>query len=275
MRLNHIFRVFFPALALVVVTCAAALADECALCGQETHSDSYLCTDCMVGFLNQKAPEDPLEIIAATPNEDGSVTLSWTDNSGAPYQVFYELLENAPRRFGWTAEAGTTATTCTLDYLVPGASYVLTVRDCKGIEASYTYFASAPESSERIGAKIDAHPVLGGMVTTALSAAEIEREGGPSHELYVQLTYSMLKYTRNYSFLLAVEAPNGLTDAVLWGDCSLRGGRSTVYPWKNIPMDDYFSLLKTYYGSVPAGDYTVTLYFNGKVSCSSTFTVGE
>jgi hypothetical protein len=38
-------------------------------------------------------------------------------------------------------------------------------------------------------------------------------------------------------------------------------------------MEDYFSILERYYGGVPTGEYTVTMYFDGGVAASESFTM--
>ena len=149
------YRVIVLVLALTILLMTPALAASCTLCGSDTGSDDYLCTDCLLSLLVATKEENPLEITGTVQNADGTVTLSWTDSEGhAPYAVYYELLETASVPFGWTAAAGITDTSLVLDRLVPGVSYVITVADALGQTAETTYFAPIPQEDTEIGAKI-------------------------------------------------------------------------------------------------------------------------
>jgi len=270
------------ALLAVLMLClpSVASAATCTLCGGETGSEDYLCTDCFLQLLATEKEEAPLTITGAVQNEDGTVTVSWTDNAGnGPYQVRYELLETAPVPFGWTAAEATSETTCTLDRLVPGVSYIISVTDSQGQTAETTWFAPVPGEAEQIGAKIRLKPMLrvdrSNKRQKSFSAAEICSDTGSEHGLYLRLTYSTLKRTRNYAFQIAVEAPNDFADVIFSGKLELHHGKSAIPVWGFIPLDDYFALLESYYGGVPTGEYDVTLYFDGHEVWSVPFTVAE
>ena len=72
-----------------------------------------------------------------------------------------------------------------------------------------------------------------------------------------------------------MKAPNDFTDVIFSGTLELLYGRSAVPVWGFIPVDDYFELLQSYYGSIPTGEYDVTLYFNGNEVYTEPFTVVE
>lgn len=277
---NGLLRIFALAMALMLLMMTPALAMSCTLCGKETGSADYLCTNCLLELLNQGPAEVPLEVTGAAQNEDGTVTVTWTDAAAnGPYTVRYELLETAPVAFGWTAAEGVTECSITLDRLVPGISYVITVQDALGQTAQIRYFAPVPGTDTTIGARIRLKPMhRTGRISkqqTAFSAAEITADNETQHGLYLRLTYSTLRYTRHYTFHIAVEAPNDFTDVIFSGTLELHHGKSSIPVWGFIPLDDYFGLLESYYGGVPVGEYDVTLYFNGQKVYTVPFTVGE
>ena len=74
---------------------------------------------------------------------------------------------------------------------------------------------------------------------------------------------------------ISVEAPNGFTDVVSSGRVTLNYGRSEVPAWNFVNLEDFFGCLERYYGGVPAGEYLVTLSFDGNPACTATFTVNE
>ena len=268
-------------LTAILMMClpAVASAATCTLCGSETGSDDYLCTNCLLTLLNTKR-ESTLTITGSEKNDRGAVTVTWADEErNAPYTVTYELLETAPVPFGWTAAESTWNTSITLERLVPGISYVITVTDAQGNKADHTYFAPVPQEDTEIGAKIRLKPMnrTGRMTKQqqSFSAAEIAQDNGTEHGLYLRLTYSTLKKTRNYDFQIAVEAPNDFSNVIFSGTLELHHGKSAIPVWGFIPMDEYFTLLENYYGGIPTGEYDVTLYFNGNEVWSVPFTVSK
>lgn len=279
MRTSRISRLFALLLALLLVCPAAALADPCALCGSETHSESYLCAACLLDLLEGEARTGGLELGDPIVCEDGSVVVSWSDSAdNGPYQVYYELLESAPVPFGWTAARGVQGNSCVLTQLVPGVSYIFTVSDKDGNKVHQVYYAQQPGDGNEIGARIRFKTMRRHDRTTKnvqWSAEEIAQDNGYTHGLYLRLTYSTLKKTRNYAFCVSVEAPNGFSDVIFSGGLTLDYGKSQVPVWGFIPMDDYFACLESYYGGIPTGEYIVTLYFNGGYVDSSTFEVAE
>ena len=279
MRASWMFRLLMLTFVLVLVFPCAALADACALCGGETGSDSYLCTACLLDMLEGEDISGGLELDTPVVNENGTVTLTWTDSEqNAPYGVYYQLLEQAPVPFGWTAAEDVMETSCTLTQLVPGQSYILIVTDAEGNKAQVIHYAPTPGEDTQIGAKIRFKTMIRDdrrTFRTDYSAAEIMQDNGREHGLYLRLTYSILKYTRNYAFCVTVEAPNGFEDVIFSGNLELHFGRSQIPVWGFVPMDDYFSYLERYYGGVPTGEYLVTMHFDGNVVYSLPFTVKE
>lgn len=279
MRVKMILRLVALAMMLSLCLALPALAESCVLCGEETGSDCYLCPACLLDLLAEEDVSGGLEITGAAANEDGSVTLSWQDGAAnGPYAVYYELLDGAPVPFGWLAAQNIRGSAVTLTQLAPGVSYVFTVKDAAGHQAECVYCPSVPGCGNEIGAKITIATRLRSSRMTQeapFSAGEIMLENGREHCLYIKLSYSMLRKTRYYDFTITVKAPNGFTDVILTGDLTLNYGRSEVPAWSYVSLEEYFSCLERYYGGVPAGEYLVTMNFDGKPACSAVFPVGE
>lgn len=279
MRTSRFIRLLALTFSMLIVFSGAALADPCALCGQESGTDSYLCTVCLLDLLEGEDRSGGLTIHEPILDEHGYLTVSWSDASGnGPYSVYYELLESAPVPFGWTAVENTMDTSCTLTQLVPGVSYIITVTDSADSRVQHVYYAQQPENGNEIGARIRFKTMrrLDRKSWQATwSGTEIALDNGYAHGLYLRLTYSTLKRTRHYAFCISVEAPNGFSDVVFSGTLELHHGKSQIPVWGFIPMDDYFAYLENYYGGVPAGEYIVTMYFDGGFVYSKTFNVVE
>lgn len=269
------------ALLLAAMLPTGALAENCALCGEECTGDAYLCADCLVMLLRQEEDPAGLEITGIAPNADGSVTVRWTDGAAcAPYSVYYELLAHAPVPFGWTAAQGVNANAVTLTQLVPGVSYAITVEDADGHRVTANYYAPVPEEGNEIGAKLRVHTKLiknhnGRVLDYPWRVHEISGDVDYAYGLYAKLSYVMLVKTRHYAFCVAVEAPNGFADVVYSGELTLNYGKSEVPAWGFVEMDEYFGYLERYYGGVPTGEYKVSLYFDGKHVFSTSFDVTE
>ena len=279
MRTNMITRLLLLATVLLLTLILPAHAESCALCGKESGNENYLCADCLLGLLAEKDVSGGLEIVGTAANDDGSVTLIWDDAAAnGPYNVYYELLERAPVPFGWTAESGVWGNAVTLDQLVPGMSYVFTVEDASGNKADYIYYAPNVKLGNKIGAKIRIGTKMRNgrnHLNVPFYVGDIQRPDTREYGLTLKLSYSMLKYTRNYAFSISVEAPNGFADVVYSGNITLNYGKSEVAAWNFLNLEDYFSCLERYYGGVPAGEYTVTMNFDGVPACSATFVVNE
>lgn len=279
MRVNFVARLLALALVLMITLSLPAIAEGCALCGKETGNETYLCADCMLNLLAEKDAAGGLEIIGTQANQDGSVTLLWQDGANnGPYRVYYELLENAPIPFGWTAAENVASNAITLTQLVPGVSYVFTVADASGNRAKHVFYAPAVETGNEIGAKIRIHTKIryaDKLLEYPFSASEIMLDNGKEHGLYMKLAYSILRKTRNYAFTVTVKAPGGFSDVVLSGGMTLNYGKSEVPAWGFIGLDDYFSYLERYYGGVPVGKYLVTMNFDGKPAYTVSFMVKE
>jgi len=279
MRKTLVTRLLMLALVFMLTLPMPALADGCALCGEETYSETYLCANCLLALLEEKDISGGLEISGAALNADGSVTLAWTDAAdNGPYGVYYELLQAAPVPFGWTAATGVTGHEVTMTKLVPGMSYLFSVVDAAGNKAEYIYYAPVPEAAERIGTTFRIHTRIRRNekeLWLPFYASEVMADNGEQYGLYMKMNYSMLKRTRHYAFSLTVEAPNGFADVILSGALTLNYGKSEVPAWGFIPMDDFFADLERYYGEVPLGEYLVTLHFDGKPAYTVPFTVKE
>ncbi|MBQ8555249.1 MAG: fibronectin type III domain-containing protein [Clostridia bacterium] len=280
MRRHPVILTIIMIVGLMILTTMSALAEGCTLCGGETSGDSYLCTSCLVELLTSDEPASTVTIDAATNNGDGTVTLSWTDSGeGAPYTVYYELLESAPRTFGWTAATGLTDTSLTLTRLVPGVDYSFTVVDKDGRAAEIVYYAPDPGEDTEIGTRIRVKPrskhIRVYKTLDHFAAWKIAADNDYEYGMTVRVNYSMLKKTRHYNFQVVMEAPNGFKDTVYSGTLTLSHGRSYLPLWGFVSVDDYFDLLNTYYGEIPAGDYTVALYLNGALACTDSITVSE
>ncbi len=272
------YRLLALLLALMLATPTIVLADPCALCGQESGSDAYLCTACLLNLLEGDEAPQTLKLDTPTINEDGTVTIVWQDTENAgPYSVYYQLLNSAPVPFGWTAAEGVRGHRLTLTQLVPGMSYLIFVKDALGNKAEAVYYAPKPGKDTEIGARIrfktmSRNEAQRRTFETQWSASKIVEENY-LHGLYLRLTYSDLIRTRYYAFCITVEAPNGFADVVFSGTLELERGRSQVPVWGFIPVDNYFSMLNQYYGGVPAGEYKVTMHFNGNVVDTKIFTM--
>lgn len=281
MRAKCVTRLLMLAMVLMMIPVCSAMAESCILCGEESGSDAYLCADCLLDMLAEKDISGGIDITGVETNADGSVTLRWTDaaNVGS-YSVYYELLEQAPVPFGWTAVENTDANAVTLMQLAPGVSYVFTVEDAAGNRAETVYYAPAVENGNEIGMKIHVHTRhwynrYTRTENVDFSASEIVQDNRTKHGLSLKMNYSMLRKTRNYAFCVTVEAPNGFVDVVYSGQVTLNHGKSEVPAWTFIEMDEYFDLLERYYGGIPTGEYLVTLYFDGKMVNTASFEVAQ
>ena len=73
---NALLRLAALVTACLLLTITPALAATCTLCGSETGSADYLCTNCLLTLLHQEREDVPLEVVSAQQNADGTVTVT-------------------------------------------------------------------------------------------------------------------------------------------------------------------------------------------------------
>lgn len=220
-----------------------------------------------------------LEIDEIVTNEDGTITLTWTDPANAaPYTLGYELYDSAPLPFACAInDIADTSYTC--QWLAPGVSYMLYVTNAQGDMSSvYAYMAPEVVEENKLGTRIRVNTRVRtdtGIREQAYSAADIaEHLYETEYLVAMEITYSQLARARKLRYTVCAVAPNGYAEVLTDGLITLPAGESTL-PTQFLSLDSFFDTLQSFYYGIPAGEYTLALYYDGKLVQQTPFTVQE
>ena len=166
--------------------------------------------------------------------------------------------------------------TYTLRHLVPGQPYWIAVYDADGMGQYTEYYPAAAQKFPEFTLKLRNQPKLrtdGKDVTvTQFSSAEIGANLA-EHGLYLAIDYPQLARARDYRGVIAITSPDGSYLAENVYDEHYNSGAAATSSWSFYSLDWYFGVLKSSFGAVPVGTYTVTLYLDGENAASTTFKV--
>ena len=225
------------------------------------------------------------DVIRVKPVGDGSVEVRWSDNdaeklilvpkTGEDYQA--DLAE-----YGSILIDTEGKNRIELNDMAPGQSYwVLTLNSGTGSSTPYPYKASSPadfsewKTPPRVsGFSLREKNRVGIYATVdSFQAAALEdTENDSSHGLKWQLEYPMLRKPRSFLWQGVVTDPTGIGTVVMAGKREL----STDVDYVSndfMPLDAYFSWLLEQRGTVPAGTYTFSIYWDGQRVLSAAFDV--
>lgn len=236
------------------------------------------------GAASQSDDEFGVDIISVVENADGTATVTWTDaNSNGPYEIDYvqkysdDYTADCSTGTGWwydTKEAA--GFTYTLRHLVPGQPYWIAVYDADGMGQYTEYSPAAAQKFPEFTLKLRNQPKLrtdGKDVTvTQFSSAEIGANLA-EHGLYLAIDYPQLARARDYRGVIAITSPDGSYVAENVYDEHYNSGSAGTTSWSFYSLDWYFGILKSSFGAVPVGTYTMTLYLDGENAASTTFKV--
>ena len=271
------------ALALLLVLIAgSACAAYCTACGVSISDSAHLCPRC---GARQMPSTSALTITRVWSNGDGTVTVRWSGGTLPCRIECVPMLSNSisddlAAVSGMGLQPASTALfdgyAGTADRLVPGMNYWIIVRDAKGrldyhphIPGAASSFTDFPVDvalqlrSRRSGA-CEEH--------AAFSAGRIAADSDVLFSADVLLTYPALVSGRDFTMLLCITAPNGAVMTVHGADICLPGG-SAAFHLAFCDMTAYFRQLAARFGSIPAGEYTCSLYFDGMFVSSQSFRV--
>ncbi len=100
-----------------------------------------------------------------------------------------------------------------------------------------------------------------------LSASKIIsaiQDGNESYGFKYQMRMPQLAKPRTFYVTIYIESPDGYLDAESWGDITfdrVNNGYQTI--WFHFLGGDYFKDLYDTTGNVPAGNYKITMYWDG------------
>lgn len=231
----------------------------CPVCGT-TNSGGKFCSDCGASRSGVASPASSSTItdVKCTDNRDGRTTITWKDSAGGPYKVSYEA-------DGWNNfsiyDDEIKSTSYTTYCLVPGVNYTITVSNGSS-SASTVYTPSKTSFTDfKSGRRLK------------LDKADFDARGDGYYTTFrLSLYYPTLSKDREYVYLLALKSPLGYVDYTRTSDKYVLEKKYIGY-YEDLSLSDFLDATKRDFGSVPTGDYTLEVYFNGALYSSVSFYV--
>lgn len=273
----------------------------CEECGQKKASEEIICPGCSLDSAlipgavyclecGAKLPKiekisQTISITAAQWNADGTVHVAWEDSvDHSPYSLGYQLLNDNSDEPVIPSLSAASGMTADLTELVPGKYYRIYVYGRDGYYATCEYCPGKPEAYTDLSIDItlDVRLKKGTntqVVTTVnkLTAEMIRlREESMEYAVALRIGYPRLRKLREYDGLVTIEGSEGPGAVIYRGDFLLREDNQGVQVGGSFcSIEDYIVMMEKYYGGVKPGDYTVSLYFDGKFVASAVLTIGQ
>lgn len=222
----------------------------------------------------------------------GRATVSWTDSANnAPYEVAYECVGSGsvshPSYWagGDQASSTTYSKSFTIDYLIPGKTYIIKIYDCNNQRITKTY--TIPSASTFVDGKLSASSInislkprykaYGTSDSSASSISQLQAStimsniNSKEYGFRFDIDYPQLAYSRTYFTQIAIIAPNGYTECEVHKSVDYESAYSGRY--YDMIGDWTFAKMYEYNSTIPSGTWTVELYWDGMFVKSATFTV--
>ena len=273
-------------------------ANVCPACGYD-FGDAMpkFCTECGTRLTPAEAAAAPTTEPAEEPEHvtftgmqdhgDGTVTLSWTGGK-PPYSIHY-LVKRSDDYFAdradantlgqWTVETGWEETSYRYLRLVPGQAYWLVVTDStnKGRYQVCTLSTTAP--LEGYSTSLDVTPLeQKDGSTSALACLPVDTAGLEDdviHGAKIHLNYSNPGEDRKMVLKLVYTLPNGVSKTDWMNEVTLSNGSNHWMGWDFYDLENPLEKLRDYFGELPEGDTTISVYLDGRLAASAVLPIGR
>lgn len=261
--------------------------NTCSSCGVAIPSTSYnFCLNCGAPVNgSSKTPASAIAVNKISLNDDGTLNVTWSDSGKkSPYTL--SVVQKRSNSYADDLANGLGATVCeenisttsgTAQLVVPGVDYWVVVTDKDGNSSYKAYEAGyAPrfyEFNVDISMTLKYRRNNAYKEVSAFSASDFSRyHSTTTYGAYVLMDYPQLAYARHYTAIIAIETPKGDVIVDTFGDMDLDRGHWRYY-WNFYELDEVLNILHDTYGNVPTGNYTFSLYLDGRFVTSTQFRV--
>ena len=243
--------------------------------------DGQLAGEGVLPFKSLKA----VNISAVMDQGNGKHVITWVDNGNGPYDVHYwekfsqdmETDRYDDRSSGrWSDIKDLAATTHTLEYLIPGTSYWITVTDSTGSVGVTTY--TVPEAQDvELGVSFSGsfRKRVNGEVSDleAFSSAVMSQDDEAQYGLYLEMNYNTVAADKDLPSQWVMTLPDGVAFCFDAFDLTWFAGDGCHWDFFN--LDWPFGRVKAWYGKMLTGEYAVDFYSEGEYAGGFTFNVTE
>lgn len=219
-------------------------------------------------------------------NADGTMTASWSGGE-APYTVRYAVKRtedyhadlSSDDSFGnWTTTTDCTETSYTLNKLVPGQSYWITVLDVTGNGRYKAYEpTTGGEALTGITATLEAIPRLRlGTNTsdlTCLPGQIAGKDDEMEHGAFLRLHYDNPGAGCTKLMQVVFTLPNGECFVDWSQTVDFDSGTEQWVGWNFYSMEWYLGKVRNAFDAIPVGDISVAVYLDGKLAATAALPV--
>lgn len=194
-----------------------------------------------------------INTIRFSQTKKGHVKITWKDGSyKGKYQVYYKI--SNWKNGSWYEEDYYDEKSATLNYLIPGATYKITIRRKDGT-SSKTKKYTVPKSTFMDW-------TTGKSVVVQNMKSFITGQDSIYKNVELRMYYPRIRKNRDYFCMLVLKTPSGYTSRVeAWPTLTL--GRNTKYTYWKIDFSTWMKNVKETFGKYPKGEYKYELYLDG------------
>ena len=223
----------------------------------------------------------------------GKVQFTWTDRDNAgPYSFIYQYADGDESIQTRWQTGSIQQKSYTTTELIPGHTYNITVRnsnlDSKTIQITVP---AAPDyedgkmrqssvklsNSLRTLSTSESDVSKAKKVSSLSAAAMMKNMDTTRYGFRFQIDYPALSKSRYYNTLIAVYAPNGYADSILYEDDIeyKRFNNSKAYLYWYLLGSNFFRSMYEATDTIPSGTYRVELYWDGMYVGQTTFKIDK
>lgn len=183
----------------------------------------------------------------------GHVKVTWKDSGGkGPYVVSYTI--SSWKSGNWCEEDEYDERSATLHWLVPGATYKITVRRADWT-SSKTKTYEVPQGTF-MDWDFNKSVVVQNFRKLTIGQDSLNKK------LELRVYYPRLKKLKEYFVLIALRTPKGYTRLVHY-DSAFTPGRKTTYSYYNLDLAEWMRNVKETFGKYPKGEYKFMVFMDG------------
>ena len=227
----------------------------CSVCG--TTNTGNFCNSCGASRSGGGAPSGTtITNLKCEDQRNGTTVITWDDSGSGPYKITYAASE-------WVDfslyEDGIYNTRHTVTTLIPGVTYKITVSSSTS-SASVKYTPSKSSFTDFKNGRI-----------VKLDESSFDARGDGYYTTFeLTIRYPTLANDRYYVYLLALKTPLGYASFTP-SDDRIALEKRYVGIYGDYSLSDFLDAVKSNFGKIPTGDYTLEVYFDGALYGSASF----
>ncbi len=277
---------------LLMTAMAAGDSWNCTACGAKGNTGNF-CPECGASKASAaektSAGSSSATLNSSVSYSGGITTIKWTGSGN--YYVLIQAVNGSSVQHVWNVGSSSNGSLAT-SLMMPGKTYEVSLISAADFSTADEKTVTVPrtdtfqdgklkDTSVKVsieGRKLkNGDPYNNAKAAKKLSANTIIAALNGDKETYgfrYHMRMPQLAKPRSFYVSIFIESPDGYLEPEVWGDVTfdrVSNGYQTI--WWNFLGSDYFKNLYETTGSVPAGNYEITMYWDGMFVNRSTLKV--